>query len=123
MSKSAFMKFDVPKELAEKALEAVSISKASGKLRRGVNESTKAIERGIAKLVILAEDVEPHEILMHLPVLCEEKEVPYIAVPSKEDLGRASGIEVPTSSLAITEEGEAKNLIAEITKTIKTLKG
>ena len=122
MAKPAFVKFEVSKELSEKALEAVALAKASGKLRRGVNESTKAIERGIAKLVIMAEDVTPEEVLMHLPVLCEEKEVPYIYVSSKVELGSASGIEVPTSSIAITEEGESKVLIKEISDQIKTLK-
>ena len=123
MAKPAFVKFEVSKDLAEKALEAVTLAKASGKLRRGLNEATKAIERGIAKLVVMAEDVTPEEILMHLPVLCEEKEVPYVYVPSKEELGRASGIEIPTSTIAITEEGEAKRLVEEIASKTKSLKG
>lgn len=122
MAKAAFVKFEVTKDLSEKALEAVTLAKSSGKIRRGVNEATKAIERGIARLVIMAEDVSPEEILMHLPALCEEKEVPYVYVPLKDELGRASGIEVPTSSLAITEEGEAKELIEEIVTKVKTLK-
>lgn len=122
MTKPAFVKFDCPKELIEKALEAATLAHTSGKMRRGVNETTKAIERGLAKLVIMAEDVTPEEILMHLPVLCEEKEVPYVYVPSKMDLGRASGIEVPTSSIAITEEGEAKNAIDDISRQTKALK-
>jgi len=122
MAKAAFVKFEVTKDLSEKTLEAVTLAKSSGKIRRGVNEATKAIERGIARLVIMAEDVSPEEILMHLPALCEEKEVPYVYVPLKDELGRASGIEVPTSSLAITEEGEAKKLIEEIVTKVKTLK-
>jgi large subunit ribosomal protein L7Ae len=123
MAKPAFVKFEVPKELAEAVLEAVSVAKSSGKIRRGVNETTKAIERGIAKLVVMAEDVTPEEVLMHLPVLCEEKEILYAYVPSKDELGRASGIEVPTSSLAVTEEGEAKKPIEEIAGKLKALKG
>ncbi len=119
----AFAKFQVPKELAEKVYEAVEIAKDSGKLHRGVNETTKEVERGTAKLVIMAEDVSPEEILMHLPVLCEEKRVPYVTVPSKMELGKASGIQVPTSSLAISESGDAKNLIAEIAREAEGLKG
>ena len=121
MAKSAFVKFEVPKDLVEKALEATTLANTTGKLRRGVNETTKSIERGIAKLVLMAEDVTPEEILMHLPLLCEEKEVPFIYVPSKMDLGKASGIEVPTSSIAIVEEGEAKSLVSDIAKQVKTL--
>ena len=103
MSKPAFVKFEMSKDLVEKVLEAAQLASATGKIRRGVNESTKAIERGIAKLVIMAEDVSPEEILMHLPIICEEKDVPYVYVTSKEELGRASGIVVPTSSITITE--------------------
>ena len=112
----AFVKFQVSKELAEKVYEAVEIAKDSGKVHRGVNETTKEVERGNAKLVIMAEDVTPEEILMHIPVLCEEKKIPYVSVPSKLELGKASGIEVPTSSLAISEAGDAKNLVADIAK-------
>jgi large subunit ribosomal protein L7Ae len=116
-----FVKFQVPKDLAEKVYEAVTVAKAGGKIRKGVNETTKAIDRGIAKLVVIAEDVTPPEILMHLPVLCDEKKVPYVYVPSKVELGKACGIDVPTSSIAIAAEGDAKKLIHEISEKVKTL--
>ncbi len=118
----AYVKFEVPKELSDKVLQAVTVAKATGKVRKGVNETTKTIERGLAKLVIMAMDVQPEEILMHLPVLCEEKKVPYVYVPSKVELGQATGISVPTSSIAVSEEGDAKNLIAEIVTKIEDLK-
>lgn len=118
----AFVKFQVPKELANKVYEAITIAKTTGSVRKGVNEATKAIERGLAKLVVMAEDVSPEEVLMHLPILCEEKKVPYIYVPSKEELGRSTGIEVPTSSIAIVEEGDSKKLVAEIVKKTEELK-
>jgi len=123
MAKPAFVKFEATKEIADSTLEAVVLAKSSGKIRRGVNEVTKALERGIAKLVIMAEDVTPEEILMHIPVLCDEKEVPYSYMSSKIELGKASGIEVPTSSIAIIEEGEAKKIIEDVAAKIKKLKG
>lgn len=122
MAKPGFVKFEVPKEMVNKVLEAVTIAKTTGKLRKGVNETTKAIERGIAKLVIMAEDVSPEEVLMHLPILCEEKQVPYTYVPLKIELGKASGIDVPTSSIAIVEEGDSKRIIADIVEKTKALK-
>ncbi len=122
MAKAAFVKFETPKELASKVYEAIGVARSTGKLRRGVNESTKAIERGIARFVVIAEDVSPEEIVMHLPVLCEEKQVPYVFVPSKAELGRVSGIDVPTSSVAVIEEGDSKKLIADIVAKLKTLK-
>jgi large subunit ribosomal protein L7Ae len=117
----AYVKFETPKDLSEKTYEAVEKARDSGKTRKGVNEVTKAIERGTAKLVIMAEDVEPEEVLMHLPVLCGEKKIPYSYVPSKAELGKAAGLEVPTSSIAIVEDGGAKKLIDEIAKKTQDL--
>ena len=105
-----------PKEVTKKAIEAIEVAKKTGKIKKGVNEVTKAIERGITKLVVVAKDVNPKEILMHLPVLCEEKKVPFVVVSNKSDLGAAAGIEVGTSAVAIIKEGDAKDLIKEIEK-------
>lgn len=100
----------------DKILHAVEIAKNTGKIRIGTNETTKAIERGIAKLVVIAEDVQPKEVIMHLVPLCDEKKIPYVHVKSKLDLGRAGGIDVPTASIAVVEEGDAKKDIEEIVK-------
>lgn len=116
-----YVKVKVPEELAKKAYEAVEAARDSGKLRRGVNETTKAIERGIAKLVIIAEDVEPPEIVAHLPLLAQEKKAPFIFVPSRKELGAASGIGVQTSSIAITDAGTGKDLVEDIAKKMKDL--
>lgn len=117
-----FVEFEVGKDLADKVYESVEIAKNTGKLRKGVNETTKCVERGIAKLVILAGDVEPPEILMHLPSLCDEKKVLCVEVPSKLELGKAAGIEVGTSSIAIEEIGEAKRLLDMISKKVNSLR-
>ena len=102
------------KQLVEKAYEAVEIAKTSGKLKRGTNETTKVVEKGLAKLVVVAKDTNPAEIIMHLGPLCKEKKVPMVTVPSKVELGTAAGMPIGTSSVAITQEGEAKNLIKQI---------
>jgi len=114
--------FEIPKDLVDKVLQAIEIAKNTGKIKKGTNETTKAIERGKARLVIIAKDVEPKEIVMHLPVLCEEKKCEYAYVPSKEELGRAAGINVSTASACIIEPGEAKDLVEDIIKKIKTIK-
>ena len=107
---------EFPKEIVSKAYEAIEIAKNTGKIKKGVNETTKIVDRGQAKLVVIAKDVTPKEILMHLPTLCEEKKVPLVIVPSKTDLGAAAGIELGTSAVAVVKEGEAKELIKEIEK-------
>jgi large subunit ribosomal protein L7Ae len=118
----AYVKFEVPKELADTVLRTLEVVKNTGKVKRGTNETTKAIERGQAKLVIIAEDVDPEEIVMHLPVLCEEKKIPYVYVPSKLELGRASGIDVAAAAVAVIEEGDAKASIENIIKQVEKLK-
>jgi len=105
---------EVPKELLDKVYEAIETAKTTGKIKKGTNETTKTIERGKAKMVVIAKDVTPPEITMHIPLIAEEKNVPCFTVPSKEELGAAAGIQVGTGSIAVVEEGEAKSLIKEI---------
>mgnify|MGYP001770653392 CR=1 FL=1 len=105
--KPIYVRFAVPQELAEMAYNVASLAKQTGNVRRGTNETTKMIERGLAKLVILAEDVDPPEIVMHIPLLCEERGVPYIYVPSKERLGKAVGLSTYASAVAIVDPGQA----------------
>lgn len=105
---------EVPKELVDKVYEIIETAKTTGKVMKGTNETTKAIERGKAKFVAIAKDVTPPEITMHIPIIAEEKNVPCFTVPSKEELGAAAGIQVGTGSVAVMEEGEAKSLIKEL---------
>jgi len=107
------------KELIDKVYEAIEVSRTTGKIKKGTNETTKAIERGNAKLVAYAKDVNPAEIVMHIPLLCQEKGVPCIQVDSKEELGTAAGISVGTASVAIIKEGDARDLVKEIVEKLK----
>ncbi|MBI4014589.1 MAG: 50S ribosomal protein L7ae [Candidatus Aenigmarchaeota archaeon] len=104
----------MPMTKTEEILEIVEASRETGKIRKGVNETTKAVERGIAKLVVLAEDTSPAEILMHLQPLCDEKKIKLVKVPSKSELGRAAGLQVPTASIAVVEAGEARAKIESL---------
>ena len=110
---------ELSKDMVEKVYEAIEIAKTTGKVRKGTNETTKAIERGDAKLVVIAKDVNPPEIVMHIPLLAEEKGVACVQVPSKEELGAAAGLSVATSSVAIVQEGEARNIVKEIIEKVK----
>jgi large subunit ribosomal protein L7Ae len=124
VSKPFYVKHETPKELADAAYEALQIAAKTGNVRKGTNETTKAIERAQAKLVIIAEDVQPPEVVAHLPLLCEERKIPYIYVPSKEKIGTAIGIDVPAASAAIVKEGDATGLLKElITRTENLTRG
>ena len=116
-----FVKFEVPEKLMQEELALVEKAKVKGKIKVGVNEVTKAIERGVAKLVLIARDVSPPEIVMHLPLLCKEKNIPCSVVQTKKDLGEKTGIAVSTSAIAIVDEGDAKKELADVVKKITEL--
>lgn len=122
MPKPFYVKVEIPKELAEAAYEALHLARDTGKLRKGTNEATKAIERGNAKLVVIAEDVEPPEVVAHLPLLCEERKTPFIFVPNKMQLGTSIGIDVPAAAACIVEPGDAAELVKEIVSKLTDLK-
>tara|TARA_Y100000310_G_scaffold207483_1_gene208022 strand:+ start:1969 stop:2271 length:303 start_codon:yes stop_codon:yes gene_type:complete len=94
----------------------VERARRTGKIEKGTNEVTKAIERGTAKLVAYASDVEPKEIVQHISVLCKEKNIHCFEVDSKQKLGIAVGLPVSASSVAIIEPGETEADINSIKK-------
>jgi len=122
MAKAIYVKFDTPEEIADKAEEALEIARNTGKVAKGTNEVTKFIERGNAELVLIAEDVDPAEIVAHIPVLAEEKEIPYVYLATKEEVGGAAGLNVGTASAAIVDAGDSEELVAEIVEKVKELK-
>jgi large subunit ribosomal protein L7Ae len=94
----------------------VERAKKTGKIEKGINEVTKSVELGTAKLVVYAADVSPKEIVQHLPVLCKEKNIPCVEVDSKQKLGVSAGIPVSTASVAIVQEGDTAGDIAHLKK-------
>lgn len=91
----------------DNVLEQIESARGSGKIKKGSNEVTKAVERGHAKIVAVAGDTSPKEIIMHLKPLCDEKGIPYYEVSSKEELGVAAGIKA-TTAVAIVDSGEGR---------------
>ncbi|HLE35486.1 MAG TPA: 50S ribosomal protein L7Ae [Nitrososphaerales archaeon] len=122
MSRPYYVKFETPKDLVNAVYEAVRVAKQSGKVRKGTNETTKAIERGTSKLVVIAEDVEPPEVVAHLPILCEERNSAYVFVPNKQQLGQALGIDVPSAAACIMDAGEAQHILEQIVNSIAGFK-
>lgn len=123
MSNPMYVRFEMPEELVEKTYQVVEMSRDSGKVRKGTNEVTKLVERGDAKFVVMASDVSPEEILVHVPLLCEEKGIPYAYVPAKKQLGSAAGLKKETASIAILDAGKGKELMASVVDGLKAAKG
>ncbi|OJJ50771.1 hypothetical protein ASPZODRAFT_86370 [Penicilliopsis zonata CBS 506.65] len=104
--------------LTQSLLDLVQQAAHYRQLKKGANEATKTLNRGTAELVILAADTTPLAILLHLPLLCEDKNTAYVFVPSKMALGRATGVSRPVIAASITTN-DASDLAAQI-RTIKT---
>ncbi|MFB6281450.1 MAG: 50S ribosomal protein L7Ae [Haloferacaceae archaeon] len=119
---SVYVDYDTPADLADSALEALEVARDTGTVKKGTNETTKAVERGNAELVLVAEDVSPEEIVMHLPELADEKGVPYAFVETQDDLGRAAGLEVGSAAAAIVDPGEAEETVEDVATKVEDLR-
>lgn len=117
---AAYVKVELTDELRDETVSLVEKSK-KGKIKAGINEVTKAIERGNAKLIVIAEDVSPVEVVMHLPILCEEKNIPFSYIATKKELGEKAGLRTATASIAIIES-DVENDIKDLAKKIAELK-
>jgi len=117
-----YVNFEVPADLEDDALEALEVARDTGTVKKGTNETTKAVERGNADLVYIAEDVQPEEVVMHLPELSDEKSVPFIFVGAQDDLGHAAGLEVGSAAAAITDAGDADSDVEDITDKLEELR-
>ena len=121
---SVHVRFETPGELADKVYELVQTVGKSGAIKKGSNEVTKAAERGNAKFIVLAEDVNPPELLAHIPMICDEKKIPYGYVPSQEFLAKEAGMPkgVKTASLALMDISKAaQENFNEILEQIKSI--
>jgi len=108
------VKFETPKEIVSKAKELMTIAKDTGRIKKGANEVTKSVERGAAKLVVIAEDVNPVEVVVHLPALCEEKGIAYIYFPTKEEVGASVGLTVGCASVSVEDAGNATSQLKDV---------
>ncbi len=118
---SVYVDFDVPADLEDDAIEALEVARDTGSVKKGTNETTKAVERGNALLVFIAEDVSPEEVDMHLPQIAAEKEIPYIFVETQEDIGHAAGLQVGSAAAAIVDAGDASDDVEDIASKVEEL--
>ena len=119
---SVYVDFDVPADLEDDAIEALEVARDTGSVKKGTNETTKAVERGNAVLVFVAEDVSPEEVVMHLPEIADEKEIPYIFVGTQDDIGHAAGLQVGSAAAAIVDSGDAKDDVEDIAEKVEELR-
>jgi len=121
----SYVKFKIPDKLKTQIKNALSdIADArDSKIRKGMNEVTKSIERSQAKIVVMAEDVSPPEILYHVPLLCEEKNIPYAYLSTKKNLGNAVKLNIGASAIAVENAGSGnEKALADLLKQIEAIK-
>jgi large subunit ribosomal protein L7Ae len=112
---------EVPADLQDDALEALEVARDTGSVKKGTNETTKAVERGNADIVYVAEDVQPEEIVMHLPELADEKGIPVVFVETQDDVGHAAGLEVGSAAAAVVDAGDASDQVDDIASKLEDL--
>jgi large subunit ribosomal protein L7Ae len=120
MDKATYVKFETPESLEKKILELIENCYRNGKIKKGTNEVIKSIERGESKLVVIAEDVNPPEVVYFMPKLCEERKVPFGYVKSRSDLGSKVAIG-STASISITDIGKNEELLKQVTSELTNL--
>ena len=100
---SVHISFETPQDVQEQVYEMIKIigKDGRGRLKKGSNEVTKSAERGTAQMIVMAENVNPGELLAHIPMICKEKEIPYIYVEDQSYLAEAAGMSTGTKTAAI----------------------
>ena len=111
------------KSIQKEIFNAITKASQMKKIKKGANESTKTLNRGISDLIVIAADVKPLEIVLHLPLLCEDKNVPYVFVESQKLLGRACGVSRPViaASILSNTSDELKNTITKLKQEVEKL--
>lgn len=121
---SVHVRFETPEEVSDKIYDMLQAN-SNGRLKKGSNEVTKTAERGTAHFIVLAVDVNPPELLAHIPLICEEKGIPYGYVPSQEYLAKEAGLPdgVKTASIAVMEITKgAQEKFTDVVEMINALK-
>ena len=123
---SVHIAFETPKDIQEQVYELVkAIGKdGRGKIKKGANEVTKAAERGIASMIVMAENVNPGELLAHVPMICKEKGIPFIYVEDQGYLADSAGMTAGTRTAAVAVLDvykEAQDIFNEVKGHYETL--
>lgn len=121
MEKGTYVKFETPESLEKKILDLAENSYRSGKIKKGTNEVIKSVERGESKFVIISEDVSPPEVVYYLPMLCDERKIPYGYVKKKSDLGAKVGI-ASAASISVVDYGKNDDVYKSIVAELNELK-
>ncbi|TBT97105.1 ribosomal protein L7A [Hamiltosporidium tvaerminnensis] len=111
-------------DLSQKIFTTIQMLNDTNNIKIGANESVKCLNKGRAHLIVLAGDCEPFEISQHIPLICEDKNVPYVYIKSKSTLGKACNVSRSVIACAVfsdTESGcsRCEKFVKDIVKDIR----
>ncbi|KAI8564139.1 hypothetical protein RHMOL_Rhmol03G0158800 [Rhododendron molle] len=107
------------KKLSKRIFKLVRRAAGHKCLKRGVKEVVKSIRRGNKGLCVIAGNISPIDVITHVPILCEESDIPYIYVTSKEDLASAGATKRPTCCVLVLTKPAKGELPQEEQETLK----
>ncbi|XP_057653305.1 H/ACA ribonucleoprotein complex subunit 2-like protein [Diorhabda carinulata] len=90
-------------------------------IRCGLKDVQKRLRKGETGIVLFAGDIWPIEIMCHLPIVCEDKNIPYVFVPSRKDLGGAMGVKRGCLTVLIREHQDYKDSFDALAEEVKHL--
>ncbi|XP_006873503.1 PREDICTED: H/ACA ribonucleoprotein complex subunit 2 [Chrysochloris asiatica] len=109
------------RRLTRKLYKCIKKAVKQKQIRRGVKEVQKFINKGEKGIMVLAGDTLPVEVYCHLPVMCEDRNLPYVYIPSKTDLGAAAGSKRPTCVIMVKPHEEYQEAYDECFEEVQAL--
>ncbi|CAL8400866.1 unnamed protein product [Boreogadus saida] len=109
------------RKLSKKLYKCVKKAAKLKQIRRGVKEVQKFINKGEKGIVVLAGDTLPIDVYCHLPIMCEDRSLPYAYIPSKVDLGSSAGSKRPTCVILIKPHEEYQEAYDECLEEVTVL--
>lgn len=108
-------------KLTKKLFKVVKQAMEKKKLHRGLKNVEKAIRKGGTGLCILAGDVTPIDIYCHIPIVCEDRNIPYCFVPSKRNIAASIGAKRPCIIAMVIEDQDYKELFDKCVKKVSKM--
>ncbi|XP_041368732.1 H/ACA ribonucleoprotein complex subunit 2-like protein [Gigantopelta aegis] len=109
------------RKLTKRLYKVIKKAGKQNKLRKGVREVQKYVRKGEKGIMVIAGDVSPVDVISHMPLVCEESNIPYCYVPSKDDLGSACGSKRQTCMLLIKSHEDYQDIYDEAFEDLKSL--
>ncbi len=100
--------------------KAVTANKKKG-IVKGIKDVTKAIRKGAKGIIVIGADISPFDVISHLPVMLEESKIPYVWVPSRQDLGTATLSKCATSVVLLKPAADFQASFDKIKEAISEL--